>query len=610
MLSNRYILVLLLFCLSGIPPKRSVAVDLQDSLGKYSFRQLDDLIYENRRDSLKVLDYVDYSLKKAQFDNNYEEIIHFYANYVFYQKVEDRLRFIDSALNYAHRYGDKELIGDVYLWKATVYYSLKDYESTLTYYLKANEYISQTNNTYSKYQIKNFIAALKNYMGYHDEAEVLFKECVAYFGANEKSRNAQRGLVSSLQGLSWSYTKTGRLSESNQLITKALQSARRAGFSELDTHYPVFKLGINDYYLGEYGSAISRIEQKLPFIYENEDFAWAVIGEFYLGKCYWDQGDKEKAIAYFEKVEEIFQAKNYTHPDLREAYELLINYYKEKGNKERQLHYVEQLVMVDSVYHQNHKHLIGRIHQEYTTKDLLATKKQLERALYLEKNKTMLITTVSILAISLVLGFAYYRQRKAKRAAQELIQKMKRLQAERAQFVNQRHQEGEVSAQVKSNEERSFSSPLERGENQADDVSIPEKIKADRSSSLQLNDAVVEKLLHKLTKFEQKNKFLQQNITLEKLANTFGTNTTYLSSVINKHKGKTFSEYLNSLRLEYLLNEMVANPDSIFFKYSFQSIAEHLGYSSATTFSRAFQTHTGVKPSVFIKELQNEQVAV
>ncbi|WP_084163866.1 helix-turn-helix domain-containing protein [Olivibacter sitiensis] len=572
--SRRNILYFLcmLFCLLEAIP----AQGMQDSLAKYSYRELDNLVDENRYDSTKMSLYLNYYLQKARREKNTGRIAIYYRSFVFYQKEENRLSFIDSALHYAHQTGDKALVGSAYLTKAAVYYSTKDYQKALDHYLKANDYIAQTHDVYNKYRIKNHIGLLKNYLGYYEEAEELFDACVAYFGRDENSYNMHRGYISSLLGLAWSYTKTNRIAESNELLAKALISAEKAGFSELDVHYVLFKQGINDYIFGKHDSAIHKIAQQLPFLYENEDFAWASIGEFYIGKSYWDKGDKGKALAYFTKIDEVFRSRNYTHPDLREGYELLINYYKARNDKDKQIQYMGQLVLVDNVLSQHHKHLLSRIYKEYTTKDLLRAKEELETVIYLEKNKTMLTVTGSVLVLLFAVTGMYHRQQKTKKTARELIQKIKTLQ------------------------EQSTPGPV-----------TPTLVKeATKKTNVPLKNEVIEQLLGKLNQFEQNKKFLRPNITLEKLANQLGTNQTYLSSTINKHKNQTFSEYLNSLRINYVLDELVNNRDSIFFKYSIEAMAKHVGYNNATAFSRAFQTRTGVKPSVFIKEVTKDDVSL
>ena len=545
----------------------NVFAQKKDSLSKYSYVDLHYRIMDAEKDSFRLHTYLKEYKQRAFREKNDERISAYYKNFVFQQKEEKQLAFIDSALYYAFKINDKAVIGDVYLTKGTLFYSMKDFQKALDNCLKANEYISQTDDIYNKKRIKYQIGIVKNYLGYYEDAASLFQECITYYGQDE-TYNMQRGYVSSLEGLAWSYTKMNRVNESNQVLQTALRSVGKNNFSKLDEHYLVFKQGINDYFLKNYDEAIRKIDQRLPFLYENEDFAWATVGNFYIGQSYWDMNEKEKAISYFEKVNQVFETKKYTHPDVRKSYELLISYYKLKNDKNKQLYYIEQLVKADSVYSQNHKHLIHKIHKEYETKDLLQAKKELERSLFVEKYKTGIISGVAffILIVSLVVYFQ--QKKKAKKVAQELIRKIESIQKQI----------------VTSSEELKL---------------VPK--------TNNINDEIVLKILEKLTGFEQKQKFLKPDVTLEKVAKEFGTNTSYLSSVINSHKNQKFNDYINSLRINYVINEMVINSSTDFFRYSMDGIAQHLGFKSENTFSRTFQKHTGIKPSVFIKELSERQ---
>lgn len=540
----------------------------QDSLSKYSYLELDDLIHSAEKDSLKNAVYLNYYFQKAKRENNNKEIALYYKNYVFYQKQENRIAFVDSALHYAYKTNDKALIGDSYRVKGVIYYNIKDYRNTLDNYLKANDYISQTNDTYKKYRIKYLIGIIKNYLGNYEEAESLFRECIAYFGQDEANYNMQRGYVKSLEGLAWSVLKTNRTEESNQILQTALISVQQANFSELDGHYIIFKQGINDYFLNHYDETIRKIEEQLPYLYENEDFAWATVGDFYIGKAYWDKNEKEKAISYFEKVNEVFENQNYTHPDLRESYELLIGYYESKNDKDNQLKYIKQLVKADSVYNQSYKHLIGKIHKEYITKDLLQTQKQLERSLFVQKNKASVISVFAGL-LFVISAFVYMlEQKKAKRKAQELIREI------------------ETIKQTKV---------------------IPSELVKIIHKSQPIKDETIQKIINKLDAFAEHKKFRNSEISLEKLTKEFKTNPAYLSNVINTYKNKSFSDYINGLRIDFLLSEITNNGNSDFIKFSIEGIAKDLGFNSTSAFSRAFKKEKGTNPAVFLTELHKTE---
>ena len=83
-----------------------------------------------------------------------------------------------------------------------------------------------------------------------------------------------------------------------------------------------------------------------------------------------------------------------------------------------------------------------------------------------------------------------------------------------------------------------------------------------------------------------------------------GTNSKYLSKIINKYKEKTFSNYINDLRIEYAINKLYS--DKQFRKYSIEAIADDLGFKSSRSFFGVFQKKTGISPSYFILELERD----
>ncbi len=111
---------------------------------------------------------------------------------------------------------------------------------------------------------------------------------------------------------------------------------------------------------------------------------------------------------------------------------------------------------------------------------------------------------------------------------------------------------------------------------------------------------VYDKLELALHQFENENQYLEV-ITLAELAKKLDSNTTYLSKFINDSKGQNFSQYLNELRIKYIVGQLKV--DSKLRSYTIKAIAEEVGYGTAQSFSKAFFQQTGIYPSYFIKKL-------
>ncbi|MBB4807220.1 AraC-like DNA-binding protein [Chryseobacterium defluvii] len=113
-----------------------------------------------------------------------------------------------------------------------------------------------------------------------------------------------------------------------------------------------------------------------------------------------------------------------------------------------------------------------------------------------------------------------------------------------------------------------------------------------------------EEILQKLYAFEISEGFKNKNISLSSLAESFNTNTAYLSTTINANKNKNFNSYINELRVNYIVNKLKNDPQ--YLKYKISHLAEESGFSSHNTFTTSFSNYIGVSPSNFIKFLSKE----
>ncbi|WP_164974439.1 helix-turn-helix domain-containing protein [Flavobacterium amnicola] len=124
-----------------------------------------------------------------------------------------------------------------------------------------------------------------------------------------------------------------------------------------------------------------------------------------------------------------------------------------------------------------------------------------------------------------------------------------------------------------------------------------------KSSSFNLDEDKENELIQKFSKLIDKNEFLKEGFTLQYVANKIKTNTTYLSYVVNKKFEKSFSDYVNELKINYAINEIITNPT--YRKYSTQAIAESVGFKNAISFTKSFNKRTGVTPAQFVKRMND-----
>jgi tetratricopeptide (TPR) repeat protein len=125
-----------------------------------------------------------------------------------------------------------------------------------------------------------------------------------------------------------------------------------------------------------------------------------------------------------------------------------------------------------------------------------------------------------------------------------------------------------------------------------------------RNTSASISVEKENEILDKLMLLEKRLDYLKPDFTQQSAAKKIKTNTTYLSSVVNNHYNKSFSEYLNELRINYVIDEMISN--ATYRKYSTQAIAESAGFKNAVSFTKSFNKRTGVTPVQFIKGLDKD----
>lgn len=105
-----------------------------------------------------------------------------------------------------------------------------------------------------------------------------------------------------------------------------------------------------------------------------------------------------------------------------------------------------------------------------------------------------------------------------------------------------------------------------------------------------LSSAVQKEILHKiLNLFDEKKCYLHSKLSIQDLAQTVGTNRTYISTVINQNFNQNFCAFVNNYRVTELENVIRLHPG-----YSNQLLAEACGFGSVDSMKRAVKAKTGL----------------
>ena len=129
---------------------------------------------------------------------------------------------------------------------------------------------------------------------------------------------------------------------------------------------------------------------------------------------------------------------------------------------------------------------------------------------------------------------------------------------------------------------------------------VPEQIKHVKVQPKSLLSPSDQELyLRKLHDFIQVNKgFLEQDLSLKRLASHIGLSANRLSWLINKVIQKSFNDYINGLRLEEFKNIALKEENQ---KLSMLGLAYECGFNSKSVFNNFFKKTEGITPSQWIK---------
>lgn len=531
---------------------------------KKSENYLVDKFYEYINDSIKAYPYAKAYLQKAKKAKDSLKIAGGFYFLSVISEGKTRMNLIDSTIVYTQNKQNKFFPAMAYISAGNYYYKDRDFYNSLKNYLKAKKSVDDNENPRLRHIIKNRIGLLKSRYGEDKEALQLFKEVYKYYVEqhyNEKNKGYYFPIIFALAD---SYYRNERL-DSASFYTK--KGYRESENNPKFQNYFIFEQGIIEYGKEHFSASIDSLTKSLPGIIHAKDLPNVAYAHYFIGKSYLKKKHPEKAIAHFKKVDSVFQLTKDIHPDLRDTYVRLIEYYKSKKEKDSQLLYINQLLKVDSTLHSNYRIINKKFTDEYDTPKLMAEKNkiigQLKGNIVNFTSWINLLLLFILIAVVLVVWLHHKRKRD--------LEQFKKLLA----VSSETHEEIEL------------------------------EIEEITKSNSELPPDLSKTLLEYLNRFERENGFLKKKLKIYDLAKQFGTNSKYLSMAINEYKHKNFSQYLNDLRISYVITRL--REDKKFRKYTIKAIAEEIGFSNSESFSKAFHKITKIYPSFFIKQLEKSE---
>lgn len=117
-----------------------------------------------------------------------------------------------------------------------------------------------------------------------------------------------------------------------------------------------------------------------------------------------------------------------------------------------------------------------------------------------------------------------------------------------------------------------------------------------RSSSLKgVEEVKIYARLHNL--MEKDKHYLNSNLTLKILADLLGTNTKYLSQVVNNQAGCNFQQFVNNYRVKEVKEKLTSKE---YQHLTLFGIALQCGFKNKSTFYKVFKETEGMTPREYL----------
>ena len=453
---------------------------------------------------------------------------------------------------------------------ASLYKQSGDVKKSIEYALRSGEIIQETDNYNWQSKVYGFLATEYRRLKLYDNSKRYMEKA---FEVSKKIKEPKA--ANNVKGLMKQEKAYYEIEQKNYKKAIADINEAQKYFELAEANLDFFTannqqlLGLSNFKLNDFNKALRHYNSALSF--SKDDLEGFLAGIIYNGltQVYLEQNDLKNAKKYLTLAEQISKKTPYLE-------------LKKETNTTSQKYYaatddLKNLVDVnkkqDSVVEKINTHSTAFINHSFTSMEK-------ENKIMEDKSseKTLILWVAVLFIIIISIYFLIYRRknRKSLENFREIIKNIE-LKAKR---------ESELELERENTRTHNFQ----------DGKAV---------SSLGMTPETEQKILLKLKEFEASELFRENTVSLSTLATYCEANSKYISYVINSYKKQDFNNYINELRINYIVKKLMEFP--LYRKYKIAVLAEEAGFSSQNKFATVFKKVTTISPSVFIKYLQETE---
>jgi len=495
----------------------------------------------------KRLDFSKYYLDKAILDKDYDQIVESYLLHAqCYDGTEIGIKYCEQAIEIATKENSQKLLCKSHIELGKQFYYKNNLVNALINYKRADSLNHTLKNRLFDIKIRHGKAVIELEKNELQSAKDLFDQNLAYYTSQKQINQYPKEYILTVIGVSEYFMRIDSLDKGLQIINDGIIKSLELNLIEQYNTLVLFSANyqiVQQNYIAAIDSITKVFSSKQLYFKQNVASAHTSIIYAYL-----QLGDLDSALMYLNELENIFANHEEVIPSLKQSYSLIGDYYKENEDYKEESFYRNMQVELDSILNENNLKMMRNLEKLEHNFKLVPNKASLSYHLFLG------IFILSILLLIYLYKSIFLKTRKPK------LIKSKSL-------TNTTH-------------------------NQLRPKEIDAKI--------------VKKILDGLDKFEKDKLFLDPNCSLNSTANIINSNTLYVSKVINNVKHKKYRNYINDLRIDYLINRIESNP--LYAQYTLKALSDECGFKNVRSFSLAFKDKIGCSPKEYILNKENNIV--
>ncbi len=341
------------------------------------------------------------------------------------------------------------------------------------------------------------------------------------------------------------------------------------------------------------GLATKADDDRLPATYLCSAYQQAY-------KAYLGLGRKDSAFHYMKKCERTAEENNiqYRHTEL---FKDLSAYYNDKGDVHASQQYkARYLALKDSVYNMREfdaaKHAQFLYEMDKIDREIKGLKTQSEEyRRTVTRQRAVLAGIITVVLAVCIFLIIIYKQKRKLDVSYGHLYSVNRKYVERLEDMKRQTSAYKERIKAQADEIGRLNNALGRQAERPDKYSSSGLADDTRQS---LADAIVDAM-------ENRKEFCNSDFSLAKLAEAVGSNSKYVSQVINDTFGKNFSNYVNEYRVNLACVRLADFKG--YGNYTISAIAESVGFKSYSTFNNVFTKITGITPSMYQKMALQER---